>query len=338
MKFEQPFWFLLLVLIPLLILLRRRYRRGVLYPSLNALPGGKSLRTRLIFLRDLPYYLALIMMVTAAAGPYKVLGEETDYSRGALLQLVIDRSGSMGSLMDRQGETNRLDIVKEVVSEFIEGDGGELTGRGSDRIGLISFALYADTMAPLTVSHDIVLQLVGSLKLAGEEQDGTSLGDALALAVARIAAYKQKADVPEAGAVIILLTDGQNNSGTHDPLDAAKMAAEYGIRIHTIGFGGGFYRNAFGLIREIPPEYGIDEKTLKKVAEISGGEYFNAGDENSLKEVYRKIDELEKVNMEQLRSTEKESYFTWCLLAALAFVALGILIRALILNVVEDEG
>ncbi len=338
MKFEQPLWFLLLVLIPLLVFLRIRYRRGLLYPSLKVLPEGGSMRTRLAFLRDVPYYLAVILMVAAAAGPYRVLGEETDYSRGALLQLVIDRSGSMGSLMDRNGETNRLDIVKDVVADFIGGEGSDLPGRGSDRIGLISFALYADTMAPLTVSHDIVLQLVDGLLLAREEEDGTSLGDALSLAVARIAAYRQKADVQDAGSVIILLTDGRNNSGNSDPLKAAELAAEYGIRVHTIGLGGGYYRNAFGLIRKIPPEYGIDEETLKEIARISGGEYFNAGDEDSLKEVYRRIDELEKVEMEQLKSTEKELFYPRLLTAVLAVLALGVLIRSLVLNIVEDEG
>ena len=310
MNFEQPFWFLLFLLIPLLIFLRLRYRRGVLYPSLQALPRGRSLRTRLAFLRDVPYYMALFMMITAAAGPYRILGEETDYSRGALLELVIDRSGSMGSFMDKKGETNRLDIVKDVVADFIGAEGSDLPGRGSDRIGLVSFALYADTMAPLTVSHDIVLELVDSLELAEEKEDGTSLGDALTLAVARIAAYRQKADVSGAGSVIILLTDGRNNSGNNDPLEAAERAAQYGIRVYTIGFGGGYYRNAFGLVRKIPPEYGIDEETLKELARISGGQYFNAGDEDSLKEVYRRIDELEKVEMEQLHSTEKEYFFT----------------------------
>ena len=337
MKFEQPFWFLLLILIPLIILLRLRYRKGVIYPSLESLPEGRSLRTRLIFLRDLPYYCAFVLMIIAAAGPYRVLGETTDYSKGILLQLVIDRSGSMGSLMDKKGETNRLDIVKDVVGEFIGGEGSDLPGRGSDRIGLISFALYADTMAPLTVSHDIIMELVEGLELAEESEDGTSLGDALALAVARIAAYRQKADVPEAGSVIILLTDGRNNSGNSDPLKAAEMAADFGIRIHTIGFGGGYYRNAFGIIRKIPPEHGIDETTLKEVAQISGGQYFNAGDENSLKEVYKRIDELEQAEMEELRSSEKELYFPRFLLIALILLAAGVFIRSMILNIVEDE-
>jgi Ca-activated chloride channel family protein len=336
-RFEQPFWFVLILLIPLLIYLQRKSHIGIIYPSISVLPPVKSPRIRLFFLRDLLFYLALLSFIVALAGPYRILGEEKDYTKGYLLQLVVDRSGSMGSFMDKKGETDRLDIVKKVVADFISGDGNQLQGRRNDRVGLISFARYADTMAPLTVSHDIVIQLVGTLKLAGEEEDGTSLGDALALGAARIRSYQQKAGSGSSGAVLILLTDGQNNSGTMTPMEAASLAADQDIRVYTIGFGGGYYKNAFGIIREIPPEYGIDEKTLQDIADLTGGQYYNAGDERSLMEVYKKIDTLEKVEMEQIRSTEKDLYFYSFLITALILLFLGFLFRYILFNVVEDE-
>lgn len=336
-RFEQPLYFALIFIIPLLIYLQRRSKPALIYPSLKSLPPGKSLRIRLFFLRDLFFYLSLFSMIIALAGPFRILGEEKDYSRGYLLQLVVDRSGSMGSFMDKKGETNRLDIVKNVLHDFIQGDNSALEGRGNDRIGLISFALYADTMAPLTVSHDIVTQLLSTLSLASEDEDGTSMGDALALAVARMTAYQQKAGLDSSGSVIILLTDGQNNSGSTDPLEAADLASQYGIRVYTIGFGGGYYQNAFGQIREIPAEYGIDEETLTEVAEISGGKFFNAGDEKSLLAVYKEIDHLEKVDTEELRSTDKELFFPFFLMASIVLILIGGIIRYLFLNLVEGD-
>lgn len=336
-RFEHPLYFILILVLPLLIILQRKSKPALIYPSLSSLPPGKSLRIRLFFLRDLFFYLAVLIMIIALAGPFRILGEEKDYSRGYLLQLVVDRSGSMGSFMDKNAETNRLDIVKKVLDDFIQGDGSALEGRGNDRIGLISFALYADTMAPLTVSHDIVTQLLSTLSLAREDEDGTSMGDALSLAVARMTAYQQKAGIDSSGSVIILLTDGQNNSGTADPLEAAELASSYGIKVYTIGFGGGYYQNAFGLIREIPPEYGIDEETLTAIAEITGGVYFNAGNEKSLLAVYKEIDRLEKVDTEELRSIDKELYFPFLLKAALALILISGLIRYIFLNVVEGD-
>ncbi|MDC7233103.1 MAG: VWA domain-containing protein [Spirochaetales bacterium] len=337
-RFESPFYFALILVIPLLIYLQRRSRPALIYPSLKTLPFVKSIRIRLFFFRDLFFYLAVLTMITALAGPYTILGEEKDYSRGYMLQLVVDRSGSMGSFMDKKGESNRLDVVKSVLDDFINGNGSSLEGRGSDRIGLITFALYADTMAPLTVSHGIVTELLSTVSLAREEEDGTAIGDALALAVARLTAYQQKAGIDSSGSVIILLTDGQNNSGSVDPEEAAEMAARYGIKVYTIGFGGGYYRNAFGLIREIPPEYGIDEVTLQAIAETTGGAYFNAGDEKSLAAVYREIDRLEKVDTQELRSTEKKLYFEILLKLSLILLLAGGISRYLFLNLVEGEG
>lgn len=336
-RFESPLYFTFILLIPLLIYLQRKSKPALIYPSLKSLPPGKSLRIRLFFLRDLFFYLALLSMIIALAGPFRIRGEQKDYSRGYLLQLVVDRSGSMGSYMDKSGETNRLDVVRSVLNDFVKGNGGALEGRGSDRIGLISFALYADTMAPLTVNHDIVTRLIDSIKLAEQEEDGTSIGDALSLAVARMAAYQQKAGVDSRGSVIILLTDGQNNSGSLDPIKAAELASGYGIKVYTIGFGGGYYRNAFGLIREIPAEYGIDETTLTTIAEMTGGVYYNAGDEKSLLAVYNEIDRLETVDSEELRSTDKELYFPLFLKAALILMLVSGVMRYIFLNVVEGD-
>lgn len=335
-RFEQPLFFLLILMIPALIYLQRRGASALIYPSLKTLPLVKSIRIRLFFLRDLFFYMALAAMIVALAGPYRVIGEEKDYSRGYLLQLVVDRSGSMSVYMDRNGETNRLDVVKSVLADFIQGNGRDLQGRGNDRIGLISFARFADTMAPLTVSHDIVTDLLATVDLAEKEVDGTAIGDALSLAVARMAAYQQKAGIDSSGSVIILLTDGENNMGT-DPLEAAALAAKYGIKVYTVGFSGGYYRNAFGALRQLPSEYGLDEDNLKAIAETTGGRYFNAGNEKALSEVYREIDRLETVETEVVRSTDRKLYFMEFLKGALFCLLAAGVMRYLFFNVVEGD-
>ncbi len=337
MNFEQPLWFLLLLFIPLLIYLSLKGRRGLVYPSLETLPDHKTLRIRLFFIRDLLFYLSLAVLIVAGAGPYRYAAQKRDYSQGRLLQLVVDRSGSMQIFMDRRGSRNRLDLVKEVLTLFIKGDGQELRGRRNDRIGLIAFARYPNTMAPLTASHDIVVDLVDTLSFPPEEEDGTAIGDALALGVARTVAFQKRVGVGSASSVIILLTDGQNNQGKYSPLEAAELAREQGIKVYTIALGGGFRQGFFGFLQEIPPDYGIDVQILQKIANLTGGRYFNAGDEKTLYEVYSQIDTLEKLDLEDPQERPRELYFPRLLHLALFLLLLTILARYILFNLVEES-
>jgi len=339
-RLEDPLWLLLLLLIPPAGFRLFGRRRGVIYSSLTEFPGRRSWRIRLVFLPEVFLLCGLCALVLAAARPVRVSGEIRDIRKGLIMEMVIDRSGSMGTWMDRQEERNRLDVVREVFLDFINGDDRHLSGRADDMIGIISFARFADTLSPLTSSHAVLPRFVETMSLAEGEEDGTSVGDALALAVARIESFRKglggtaEDEVP--GAVIILLTDGQNNSGRLTPVEAAGLAAERDIRVYTIGFGGGFYRNGFGFWSKIPPEYGVDRAALEEIASVTGGAYFGAEDENSLREIYRTIDGLEKTEIESVSHTEREELFSLFILAGLILIVLGVLLGEGVFPVLEE--
>lgn len=305
MSFQSPQAFLILLIIPLIFLYKRAggRSRGT---EFSALPTEMNHRTTLKErLSSLPDYLniaALILLVTALARP--VEGYETirELTKGIAINMVLDRSSSMGTPVQADGSRNRLDAVKDAFTAFVAGNDKDLQGRGDDLIGLITFGRFGETLAPLTLSHKTLLDFTGTISLIEtREEDGTSIGDAVALAAARLEETERehrRSDYQIQSKVIILLTDGQNNGGQITPLDAAQLAARWNIKLYTIGFGAGYYRNAFGLVRKIPEGYGVDEETLAEMARITGGKYFSADSEESLKEIYGEIDKLEKSQIE----------------------------------------
>jgi Ca-activated chloride channel family protein len=212
--------------------------------------------------------------------------------------------------------TSRLEAVKRVVEQFVLG-GSSLPGRPDDLIGLIVFARYADSRCPLTLDHDHLIDTVRTTQFVGvqnrDEEDGTGIGDALGLAVERLQSLDQRVEVRSAdrieSKVIILLTDGENNVGDLDPLTAADMAAAFGIRVYTIGAG---TDAAFAPVpvtvggRTVTRRMavGLDEQTLRGIADRTGGRYFRATDTDSLEEIYARIDELERTEIEQRRYTD----------------------------------
>jgi Ca-activated chloride channel family protein len=207
---------------------------------------------------------------------------------------------------------NRLEAAKEVVAEFI-------ATRPHDRLGMVVFAARAITKCPLTLDHDILLTLLDDVHI-GSIEDGTAIGTALATSVNRLK------DSQAESRIIILLTDGVNNRGEIDPLTAAELAKTFGIKTYTVGAGTEGYAPypfedpMYGTVyRDILVE--IDEETLEKIADVTGGQYFRATDAESLAEVYKEIDAMEKTEIEQkqyVRYTELAPYFM--------AVALGLLI------------
>jgi Ca-activated chloride channel family protein len=182
---------------------------------------------------------------------------------------------------------DRLTAVRKVAGDFINGM-GSLDGRSSDLIGLVTFAGYADSNCPMTFDHEfLVTDVLNSIRIVNERaEDGTAIGDALALAVERLASLDERVKSESGNTiqskVIILLTDGENNQGDIDPRTAADMAAAMGITVYTIGAG-----------------LQIDEKTLQEIADITDGKYFRATDTESLEEIYAKIDEMERTEITQ---------------------------------------
>ena len=216
-------------------------------------------------------------------------------TEGVDILLAIDVSSSMKT--EDFKPKNRLEAAKEVVAEFI-------ATRPHDRLGMVVFAARAITKCPLTLDHDILLTLLDDVHI-GSIEDGTAIGTALATSVNRLK------DSPAESRIIILLTDGVNNRGEIDPLTAAELAKTFGIKTYTVGAGTEGYAPypfedpMYGTVyRDILVE--IDEETLQKIADVTGGQYFRATDAESLAEVYKEIDAMEKW-MERISSTGKSS-------------------------------
>ena len=291
MSFGQPLILLLLVL-PLAWLFWRwrgpgRRRPAIGFPSLDALPRRRSLRGRAEPLPDLLRAAALALLIVALARPLYGEREEVVVSEGIDIVLAIDISGSMRA-EDFQPE-NRLEVAKGVARRFIE-------GRRGDRIGLVVFASGAVTQCPLTTDYPILLRALEAVDF-GEIKDGTAVGMAIATGTNRLR------ESESSSRVLVVLTDGRNNAGTVDPTTAARLARAVGVRVHTIGAGSDGMAPypvddpVFGR-RYVRIEAQIDEESLRRVAEITGGSYFRATDADALEEIYRQIDAMEKTRVE----------------------------------------
>jgi Ca-activated chloride channel family protein len=231
--------------------------------------------------------VAWILLVTAAARPERI-GEEVEVPvSGRNLMLAVDLSGSMDAkdfeLANRR--VDRLTATKAVASDFIN-------RREGDRLGLILFGERAYLQVPLTLDRETVniLLMEAFIGLAGEK---TAIGDAITLAVKRI--HDQGADAGEQ--VLILLTDGANTAGAIEPLKAAELAQRIGLRIYTIGIGADqmVIPSITGTLRRVNPSADLDEETLTRIAEVTGGRYFRARDTASLQQIYRLLDDMEPV-------------------------------------------
>lgn len=289
MSFLWPWVF---VILPLPWLVRQFFRAAKLstggalrvpfYNQLVSAEGGGSKpsarRPVLLLLASLIW----VLLVAAVARPV-MLGDAMPLPReGRDLMLAIDLSGSMGrddlSLGGR--EVSRLEVVKDAARDFIN-------RREGDRLGLVLFSDRAYLQAPLTFDRRAVSTLLNEAQVGLTGQQ-TAIGDAIGVAIKRLK------DRPAKSRVLVLLTDGANNTGILDPMQAAKLAKEYGIRVYTIGVGGGtrVVRTPFGSQR-VNPSQDLDEATLKKIAETTGGRYFRARDIKGLASVYAEIDKLE---------------------------------------------
>jgi Ca-activated chloride channel family protein len=355
-RFASP-WAFWLLAIPatLAIVAIIRGRRSAPRPSLvysaqhRAASLAPSLRARFVGAPLLLRILALTLLILALARPQDEMGRTKTSTEGIALQLVIDRSGSMEEPMRFGGTAmSRLDVVKRVASEFLVGNDAELAGRAGDLVGMIAFASYADTVAPLTQSPELVAELLQDVQIARlRSESGTAIGDALALALARLKRAEEEigssradpsptdADAPESdtfsikGKAVVLLTDGENNQGDIDPMQSAALAERWGIRVYTIGIGEGRFIELGG--RRIPTG-GVDGRTLQAIADRTGGKFWLASDAEALREVYAEIDRLETTLIETEELTDYEEAFTPFALAGLVALALEIFVRTAVLR------
>lgn len=317
--FHSPWVLALLALIPLLAWYgaRREDRRraSIRFPgaaNLRDLPGGWAQR-----LRRLPLVLrlaALALLIVALARPQSGESIEQIESLGLDIALVLDVSTSMKAM---DFKPNRLEAAKRVMERFVE-------GRRHDRISLVVFAGRSYTQCPPTLDHDVLIGLLRQVDF-GRVEDGTAIGTGILNAANRLRGEGTQ------GKVMILLTDGVNNSGEVTPATAAKAAQALGIRIYTVGVG----REGEYPIEIDDPVMGrrvvtvrteIDEATLRAIAASTGGRYYRAQDPKALESIYREIDALEKVEIKASRYTRYRELFPNLALLALALLLVEIIL------------
>ena len=337
---------LLLLLLPVIwwrVYLRRRPNavRFSSIESLRQLPA--TWRMRLRWLLPVLRTLALVVLIVAIARPRKGNEQTRIRAEGIAIGLLVDRSGSMQAMdFTIEGKrVNRLAAVHNVVRSFVLGD-DSLKGRPDDLIGLIGFGSYADSKCPLTLDHAYLIDALNNMKIATTEGEGqTAIGDAIALGVEHLKALDQTRRLQHAkpirSRILILLTDGQSNAGDIEPLKAAEIAKTYGIKIYTIGAG----TRGMAPVPVVDPLGGnmgfrmmqvdIDEDTLRKIADATGGRYYRATDTDSLRQVYAEIDKLEKTEtMERRYLQYRELATEWTHWGRLTLPPLLLLVFALL--------
>jgi Ca-activated chloride channel family protein len=315
-RFAHPLVLLLLLLVPVVAWFasRRGRRRSVAYSSLDLLLGAGLEAAAWKRFGTLALRLAVLALVVAGlARPQTGRSKHTEYAEGIDIMLVLDTSGSMQA-QDFEPR-NRLHVAKEVVKEFI-------AKRSQDRIGLVVFAADAITQCPLTLDYALLSKLVDGVDF-GMLDDGTAIGVALATACNRLRGSDAKSRVA------ILLTDGQNNAGMVDPATAARVAESLGIKVYTVGVGTRgrapmpIDDPVFGR-RLVSVDVDIDEPTLRRIADVTGGRYFRATDREELMEIYDRIDQLEKTKVESETYVEYTDRYLWFVLPALGLLILEI--------------
>jgi Ca-activated chloride channel family protein len=323
-KFANPEFLWLFLLLPAIgyYLWWRRNKLTVTlqFSSLQIFKNiPQTLRERL---RNVPLtlrLLAIAVFIIALARPQSISDKQNISTEGIDIVLELDLSGSM---LAEDFNPNRIEAAKQVASEFID-------GRTNDRIGLVVFSAESFTQCPLTTDYPVLKNLLREVN-NGMIADGTAIGLAIANGVNRLKDSKAKSKV------MILLTDGVNNRGEIDPITAARIAATYGIRIYTVGVGAQGeapypVQTQFGIRRQLIP-VDLDEKGLTQVAEMTGGKYFRATDNRTLKTIYKEIDQLEKTKIEVTAYKRYSELFGGWLLVGLLTVVLEVTLTTTVLR------
>jgi Mg-chelatase subunit ChlD len=319
MEFLHPeYLYLLLLLIPLVVWYAVRLSKTQASFKLASANAFKDMKPDFrVYMRHLPFFLRLVsiaLLIIVIARPQSVSSWEETETQGIDIVMALDVSGSM---LSQDLQPDRLQAAKKVAAEFV-------TDRKNDNIGLVIFAGESFTQCPLTTDHKILLNLLNEIEF-GLIEDGTAIGLGLATSVNRLI------DSESQSRVVILLTDGTNNSGQIAPLTAADLARSYGIRVYTVGVGTKGMaptpvNTPYGIrMQNMPVD--IDEKTLTEIAAMTGGQYFRAEDTEGLRRVYEEIDEMEKYLISVQNVTRRQELFLPFALAALGLILLELLLR-----------
>ena len=323
LKFQNPEFLWLLVLIPVIayfFYLTNKKRKS--FMKFSSITDFKpSLKSKLYPFLDITRLLSIFLIIVSIARPQEVSNStRSKSSSGIDIVIAVDISSSM---LARDLKPNRLDALKNVASEFVK-------GRLNDRIGIVIYAGESYTKTPVTSDEKLILSSLQDIVFDGVIQDGTAIGMGLATSVNRLKDSKAKSKV------IILFTDGVNNTGVIDPETASDLALNYGIKTYTIGLGTNGNAlapvaiNRDGSFRFGMTKVEIDEELLSGIAEKTGGLYFRATDNKSLESIYKEIDKLEKTEIEEIRYSEKDEKYRFLIILALTLFSIEYLTRKLI--------
>ena len=325
-RFEDPWLLLFFLMVPFLTIRGKGKQQATIsYSSIDTLQAIRSARVEILSILPLVLrMIAISLLVLSLARPQEGYKSTEILSVGVDIMLALDTSGSMQALdfiKDEKRDT-RLAMVKDVVSQFID-------NRPNDRMGMVVFGSEAYTQCPLTLDQGILKSFLSKLDI-GMAGDSTAIGSAIGIAVKRLK------DLESESKVIILLTDGQNNAGSLPPLQAAQTAKAFGIKIHTIAVGthgkAPFLVNSIFGQRYVYQQVDIDEDTLKKISDLTGGQYFRATDLESLKTIYKQIDEMEKSEVKVIDHSEYTELFHYFLIPGLLILLLEILLSNTVLR------
>lgn len=321
-EFSNPQFFWLFLTLPLAIAWyvwkRKKQTPSVKISSVKGFKTTSSILPKLRPILFLFRLLALAALITAMARPQTTeVTSKTKSTRGIDIVIAIDVSASM---LAKDLRPNRLEALKIVASDFIK-------GRPNDRIGLVEYAGESYTKTPITSDKSIVLSSLNSIRYNNIIEGGTAIGMGLSTSVNRLK------DSKALSKVIILMTDGVNNAGFIDPKIASELALEFGIKTYTIGVGTNgtalspvaLNNNGSFVYDNVPVE--IDEDLLKEIAEVTGGKYFRATNNEKLKEIYDEIDKLEKTEVEEFKYTNYEEKYRPLILLAGIFLLLELLLK-----------
>ncbi|MBI4497932.1 MAG: VWA domain-containing protein [Chloroflexi bacterium] len=312
-QFANPTFLLLLAALALLAWRRRRLTRQVGSIRFSAVTFAADLptsrRIRLHGALGALRFLALALVVVALARPQLGRSSELVPAEGIDIVVAFDVSYSMAA--QDMASQSRFQVAKDIIQEFV-------TNRKKDRVGLVIFAGDAVTHSPLTLDYQAVVGILHTIDLDSQLPAGTAIGHGIANSVNLLRDSRAKSRV------VVLLTDGQNNSGQVDPLKAARVAELLGVKVYTIGVGGAANfpgpRSPGGPGRQLRAADVVDEDMLKKVSESTGAAYFRATDPTTLRQVYEQIEQLEKSQVGSLRYATLDELAPWLLLAALGLV------------------
>ena len=325
-RFEDPWLLLFFLMVPYLTIRGKgKLQATISYSSIDTLQAIRSARVEILSILPLVLrMIAISLLVLALARPQEGHKSTEILSVGVDIMFALDTSRSMRALdfiKDEKRDT-RLAMVKDVVSQFIE-------NRPNDRMGMVVFGSEAYTQCPLTLDQEILQSFLSKLDI-GMAGDSTAIGSAIGIAVKRLKDLESKSKV------IILLTDGRNNAGNLPPLQAAQTAKAFGIKIHTIAVGthgkAPFLVNSIFGQRYVYQQVDIDEDTLKKISDLTGGQYFRATNLESLKAIYKQIDEMEKSEVKVIDHSEYTELFHYLLIPGILLLLLEIALSNTVLR------